>query len=463
MKLSLPIFVLMAMAMAMQMEFAQRVFAQSAVAPTNNVPKFFPYAWTMDTLSNGLRVVTVPTEHKNLVALYLVVRVGSRNEVEEGKSGFAHFFEHMMFRGSEKFTPDQREAIMKKAGAEANAYTSDDRTVYHALFSVQDLEKIMELEADRFQRLKYAEPEYKTEALAVLGEYNKNNANPINKLWEVLRSEAFSTHTYKHTTMGFIQDIRDMPSHYEYSLEFYRRYYRPEYTTLMLVGDVQRENAVELAKKYFGEWERGTYKANITPEPPQKQPHTASVDWPSPTLPYVVVAHHGPAYSDQKKEKAALDFLVPVAFGENSELYQKLVLKEQKVDMLAASFDDQIDPELFTVVARVKDLKDVPAVREAIVATFERFAGERITQEKLDETRAHMRYSTALSWTSAGAIAGFLAPYIALNGTPQTVDRLFSLYQQITPRDIQENAKRYFTSENRTIVTLATKTREETK
>ena len=449
MKLFLPIIAVMAI---------QTVFAQ-----TNGVTKFFPYPWTMDSLSNGLRVVTVPTEHKNLVALYLIVRVGSRNEVEEGKSGFAHFFEHMMFRGSENFTPDQRDAIMKVAGAEANAYTTDDRTVYHALFSVQDLEKIMELEADRFQRLKYAEPEYKTEALAVLGEYNKNSANPMNKLWEVLRERAFTTHTYKHTTMGFIHDIREMPNHFEYSKEFYRRFYRPEYTTLLLVGDIQREKAFELTKKYFGDWERGNQKAAIPLEPQQKQPRTASVDWPSPTLPYVVVAHHGPAYSDQKKEKAALDFLVPIAFGENSELYQKLVLKEQKVDMLMTSFDDQIDPELFAVLARVKEVKDVTYVRDAIVATFERFADERVTQEKLDETRAHIRYSTALGWTSAGAIAGFLAPYVALNGTPQTVDRLFAIYQQITPKDIQDNAKRYFTTENRTVVTLATKPKEEAK
>src|SRR5688500_16825539 len=125
----------------------------NVILRTNGIPRFFPYPWSTDSLSNGLRVVTVPTEHKNLVAFYLIVRTGSRNEVEPGKSGFAHFFEHMMFRGSKNFTPDQRDALMKKAGAESNAYTTDDRTVYHALFSVADLEKIMELEADRFQRL----------------------------------------------------------------------------------------------------------------------------------------------------------------------------------------------------------------------------------------------------------------------------------------------------------------------
>lgn len=440
------------------------LLAHSGLAQqTNGTGKFFPFPWKADALTNGLRVVTVATEHKNLVALYLIVRTGSRNEVEPGKSGFAHFFEHMMFRGSENFTPDQRDAIMKKAGAEANAYTTDDRTVYHALFSASDLEEIMELEADRFQRLKYAEPEYKTEALAVLGEYNKNSANPINKLWEVLRERAFTTHTYKHTTMGFIQDIEAMPNQYEYSLQFYRRYYRPEYTTLLLVGDIEHARAMDLAKKYFGEWKRGNHKPDIPVEPEQKKTQSASVDWPSPTLPYVVVAYHGPAYSDQRKDKAALDFLVPITFGENSELYQKLVLKEQKVDLLSVSFDDQIDPELFAVVARVKDASHINYVRDQIIETFNRFSKELVPQDKLDQTRSHIRYGTALSWTSAGAIAGFLAPYINLGGTPATVDRLFALYQQVTPRDILEMAKKYFVPEARTVVTLATKAREEKK
>jgi zinc protease len=442
----------------------QSTFAQTnSLSRSNTPPKFFPYPWTFDTLTNGLRVVTVPTEHKNLVAFYVVVRTGSRNEVEKGKSGFAHFFEHMMFRGSEHYTPEQRDAIMKKAGAESNAYTSDDRTVFHALFNTADLEKIMELEADRFQRLKYSQSDYKTEALAVLGEYNKNSADPTEKLFEVLRKEAFGTHTYKHTTMGFLADIQAMPEEYDYSLEFYKRYYRPEYCTVLLVGDIARERALALTKKFFADWPRGSYKPEIPVEPPQKQARSASVDWPSPTLPLLVVAYHAPAYSDQKKDAAALDFVVPIAFGENSELYQRLVLKEQKVDVLQASFEDHLDPELFGVIARIKDPKDVNYVRDEIIKTFDRFAKEQISAEKLEETRSHIRYGTALGWTDANAIAGFLAPYLSLAATPETVDRLFALYQQVTARDVLDACKRYFTPENRTVVTLATKPKEESK
>ena len=194
------------------------------------------------------------------------------------------------------------------------------------------------MEADRFQRLKYAEPAYKTESLAVLGEYNKNSADPTRKLDEVLYETAFKKHTYAHTTMGFLKDIQDMPNQYAYSLEFYKRFYRPEYTTILIVGDVTRERALELTKKYFGGWKHGSYVPDIPAEPPQTESRTAHVDWPSPTLPWLAIAFKGPAYSDDTKDKAALDLLSEIAFGQNSELYQRLVLKEQKVDELGGRF-----------------------------------------------------------------------------------------------------------------------------
>jgi zinc protease len=419
--------------------------------------KLIPYDYYIDDLPNDLRVVTIPTDYPNLVAFYIVVATGSRNEVEPGKTGYAHFFEHMMFRGSENYPPGKRDEIMQRAGASTNAYTTDDRTVYHATFSKEDLPEIMKMEADRFQRLKYAEPEYKTEALAVLGEYNKNIAAPTLKLQETLRATAFKEHTYKHTTMGFIQDIEDMPNQFDYSWEFFRRYYRPEYTTILVVGDVKREEVVEMVRANFGDWQRGNYKPEIPREPEQNEPRTAHVDWATPTLPYVTVAFHNPAYSDEQKDYAALDLLSAVAFGQNSELYQKLVLEEQKVDALSPSNPERLDPHLFTVTARVKDAKDVDYVRDQMLATFQRFTSEAMTQKKLDDTRARLRYETALGFDSSEAIAGAVAPFLALRRTPETMDRLFALYDTITPEDVRAIAAKYFTDNKRTIVTLATK------
>src|SRR5678810_1362727 len=113
--------------------------------------KLFPYKYTIDDLPNGLRLVTVPTDFPNMVALYIVVRTGSRNEVEPGRSGYAHLFEHLMFRGSENYTPEQRDLILKKAGAETNASTNQDRTTYYVVFSKEDLDEVFKVEADRFQ------------------------------------------------------------------------------------------------------------------------------------------------------------------------------------------------------------------------------------------------------------------------------------------------------------------------
>src|SRR5690606_5691915 len=139
------------------------------------------------TLANGLRVIAVPTGLPNLVSVQIPVQTGSRNEVEPGKSGFAHFFEHMMFRGTERYPADLYQEVIARTGARQNAYTTDDYTNYHTTFAKEDLETVLEVEADRFMRLSYSEADFKTESRAVLGEYNKSAANPMVKLFEVQR------------------------------------------------------------------------------------------------------------------------------------------------------------------------------------------------------------------------------------------------------------------------------------
>jgi zinc protease len=438
--------------------FALAAIAANVIAvEAQNVRKVFPYDYKINDLPNGLRVITVPTDYPNLVALYTVVGAGSRNEIEPGKSGYAHFFEHLMFRGSENFPPGSFDRIMKKAGASSNAYTTDDRTVYHATFAKEDLDAIMQLEADRFQRLKYEQPEYKTEALAVLGEYNKNSASPTFKMHEVLRETAYKNHTYSHTTMGYLKDIQDYPNQYEYSLQFFNRFYRPEYTTIVVVGDVKPDEVLAMVNKYYGNWQSGDYKPQIPVEPAQEKARSEHIEWTSPTLPYVAVAYRGPAFSDESKDKAALDLLSLIAFGENSDLFQKLVLQEQKADFISPDFDDKINPELFAVYARAKSDVDMNYVRDEIVKTYKRYTGELVPQTQLDQTRSRMRYGFAMAMNSNDAIANTLAPYIALKRTPETLEKLFALYDRITPEDIRAAARTYFQDKNQTVVTLAAK------
>ena len=420
--------------------------------------KVFPYQYKVDDLPNGLRVVTVPTDYRNLVSVYTVVQAGSRNEVEKNRSGYAHFFEHLMFRGSENYAPGRFDEVMKKAGASSNAYTSDDRTVYHETFAKEDLDEVLKLEADRFQRLKFTQEQFKTEAGAVLGEYNKNSSAPTFKMYEVLRETAFKNHTYSHTTMGYIEDIKDYPNNYDYAMQFFKRFYRPENATIIVVGDINQADVLNKIKQYYGGWQRGDdYKQMIPVEPLQKEARSKHIDWASQTLPYVMVAYRAPAFSETEKDKAALDLLSAIAFGENSDIYQKLVLKEQKAVYVAPDADNHIDPELFTVTSQVKNVNDLNYVRDEIVKTFKRFASEKISQKQLDETRSRNRYGFSLAMNSNDAIAGTLAQFVALRRDPQTIDKIFALYDSITPEDIRFYAEKYFKDSNQTIVTLATK------
>ena len=121
---------------------ASLILCLPLLASAQTSRKAFAYDYTIDDLPNGLRVVTVPTDYPNLVALYIVVQTGSRNEPEKGKSGYAHLFEHLMFRGSEHYTSEQRDAIMKRAGADTNASTNQDRTTYYVVFSKEDLDEV---------------------------------------------------------------------------------------------------------------------------------------------------------------------------------------------------------------------------------------------------------------------------------------------------------------------------------
>ena len=262
--------------------------------------RILPFDASERTLANGLKVIVVPTGFPNIVSLQIPVQTGSRNEVEPGKSGFAHFFEHMMFRGTKAYPPDAYQAVVTKAGARQNAFTSDDFTNYHTTFAKEDLETILKIEADRFQNLDYPLEGFKTESRAVLGEYNKNSANPIQKLIEVQRENAFKAHTYRHTTMGFLKDIEDMPNQFEYSKTFFDRWYRPEYATVIVAGDVKADEVFPLVEKYWGSWKTGSYKVDVPAEPPPAGPIVAHVPWTAPTLPWVSVAFRTPAFSEDK-------------------------------------------------------------------------------------------------------------------------------------------------------------------
>jgi zinc protease len=425
---------------------------QTTMTDKQNV---LPFKAVEKTLDNGLKVIVVPTGFPNLVSIQIPVQTGSRNEVELGKSGFAHFFEHMMFRGTKAYPADKYQERLTLAGARSNAYTSDDLTNYHMTFAKEDLEAMLKMEADRFQNLDYSVEDFKTESRAVLGEYNKNSADPSEKLYEVMSERAFTTHTYKHTTMGFLRDIEDMPNQFAYSKTFFDRWYRPEYATVIVSGDVTPEEVLPLVERYWGGWKRGSYKVDIPQEPEPKAPVYAHVAWETKTLPLMFVAFHGPAFSETEKDFVAMDTLVDLWFGPTSDIYKRLVEQEQKVDQFGAHVPASVDPGLVTISARLKNAADAVYVRDQVIAELAKARSTPVDARRLEEAKSNGRYGFMRRLDNTEAIAGTVARFAHHRRSYDTVNALFRAYATLTPADLQAAAQTYFTDNRMVVATLA--------
>lgn len=414
----------------------------------------FPYPYTKHALPNGLTAYIIPMESNGLVAYYSVVRTGSRDEVEPGKSGFAHFFEHMMFRGTIKYPGPVYDSVMTSIGADANAYTTDDYTAYHLNFAKEDLEKVIEMESDRFQNLSYGEREFMTEAGAVYGEYRKSITQPFSVLNEAVQNLAYDVHTYKHTTIGFEADIKAMPQQHEYSKSFFTRFYRPDNVVLLIAGDVDAKATLALLEKYYGTWQKGYVPPAVTPEPPQVAERTTEVTYNGKTLPILDIAYKGDAFAPSDPVYVAALLLEELAFGPNSDLHKKLVLKQQKVQFLAASVPMNRDVPLFEIYTMIKKSDDIPYVRDEIYGAIAKFASEPVDAKKLSDVKKRNKYSFLMNLDTPDDVAGGMARLVAVTGGIEPLEVLYKTMDTVTAQDIMNAAKKYYTAERRTAVLL---------
>ncbi|TMP31340.1 peptidase M16 [Pseudoalteromonas rubra] len=421
--------------------------------------KVFAQDYVLEELDNGLRVMVVKTDYPDVVSLQIPVSVGSRNEVEPGRTGFAHFFEHMMFKGSEKFPQDVYADILKNSGVDNRAYTTNDYTNYHLNFSKEHLDKVLEIKADIFQNLSYSESQFRTEALTVKGEYLKNNASPIRKLLSAVRKEAFDKHTYKHTTMGFFEDIEAMPDQMEYGQIFFERFYKPEYVSIVIVGDVDPQETMAMVKKHWGGWQRGNYVADIPVEPKQQQARYVHEHYEGLPGHWLLVSYKGAAWEPEKKDRAALDLLSQLYFSENSELYQELVVDKQIASQMFSYNPETKDPGLLHVFVKVNEKSDLAVVRDAINRTYANARTELVDSDKLAALKSNRKYSFANGLDSSQAIASMLAEYMHFERDPEVINTLYATSDSITAEDIRDVANRYFVDSGRTTVTMSALTK----
>lgn len=414
-----------------------------------------PHRPVTDRLPNGLTVVTVPFDSPGIVAYYTLVRTGSRDEVEPGHSGFAHLFEHMMFRGTRTMSATEYEHRMQALGADNNAYTTEDFTLYTVTLPASSLEQLVPIEAERFQRLWYTEPVFQTEARAVLGEYNKNAASPLIQMWEVLSEMAFTRHTYGHTTLGYLADIQAMPGYYNYSLRFFRRFYTPDNTAIVVAGDVQRERLLDLIRRHYGRWTGRRDTPRIPTEPEQRGPRSQSLAWVGTSPPRMLIGYRVPAFSVDTVDTAALEVVHALAFSESSDLYQRLVVQERKLLGLESwKGDFHRDPHLFVIEAKLAPETSFEEIERAITEELARIGRGEYPRERIEAVVSHLRYSLAMELQTASDVANTVAMFMAMTGDANTLERYHAQLARVTPDDVARVARTYLVPERRNTVTL---------
>lgn len=445
---------------------------QEAAEPEAPAHPVFPTAPTVERLPNGLTVVSVPWDSPGIIAYYTLVRVGSRDEVEAGHSGFAHLFEHMMFRGTERFPQEAYEARIQGFGADNNAYTTRDFTMYTITGPSAALPQLVELEADRFQRLHYSEEQFRTETGAVQGEYAKSASNPFLQMWEGLSEMAFTRHTYGHTTLGYLRDICAMPDKFEYSQRFFERFYTPDNATIVVAGDIDHARLMELVREHYGAWEGTRDEPRILREPNPRGGQTRHIPWDGSSPPRIFLGYRIPQFEsssrrirdrrESMRDTAALQIVHGLVFSESSPLYQRLVVDEQKaIRLYSWDGDYNRDPGLFIAGAVLKP--DVPfePIIEAIQSELTGVARGHITDERIEAVRSNLRYSLLTGIETPDQAANLVGSFVAAGGDVGALERYLAALAAVDGEDIQRVAQRYLTERRRYVVTLAPRGEDE--
>jgi zinc protease len=378
--------------------------------------------------------------------------VGSKNE-KPGRTGFAHLFEHLMFKGSKNVQPEAHTSMLSSVGGQSNAYTTDDETVFWETVPSQYLPLILWLEADRMATLRVDKETFTNEREVVKEERRMRVDNqPYGRLNEIIYDQAFAVHPYKHATIGSMEDLEAASA--DDVRDFYDTYYVPTNATLVLVGDFDSTQAVQMVSQYLGRVPRPAKAVprDIPVEPPQTKEKRVTLREPWP-LPAVVVAYH--ITSDGNPDSYPLHIASKVlSDGQTSRMYKKLVYEKQMAVAAFGTANLIENPNLYYAVAIVQPGHTPEEVIEALITELDRLKTEPITEHELQRTKNQFARDYILGRQSNQQKAGQLAHAVVIHNDIKTADGEFDIFQNITAADVQRVARTYFRPENRMVLTI---------
>jgi len=430
---------------------AGAILLLAGAAGRDTVVRPAKFDYTMTTLANGLQVVFLEDHSTPIVHLALWYHVGSKNE-KPGRTGFAHLFEHMMFKGSRNVRSDQHPSWITSVGGQANAFTDEDSTVYWETVPAQYLPLILWLEADRMASLEVTEEKFLTEREVVQEERRMRFENqPFGRLPEIIFDKAFKVHPYKHQTIGSMADLQ--AASIADVKEFHSTYYVPNNAILTLVGDFDTKQARALVEQYLGRVPAGKpVPRDIPKEPPHKEEerHVVTESWP---LPAVVVSYH--ITHDGHPDAYPLHVLAKIlSDGDSSRIYRALVYDKQ---IAVAAFGEAKlieHPNLFYAVAIVAPGRKPDDVQKELLAQLDKIKTEGVTADEVNRAKRQFARDYILGRESVQQKALHLAHAVVIHNDIKTADGEFDLFQNVTVADVQRVAKTYFTPQSRMLLTI---------
>ncbi|HUE86348.1 MAG TPA: pitrilysin family protein [Vicinamibacterales bacterium] len=401
-------------------------------------------------LPNGLTVLLHQDRSTPIAHVQLWYHVGSKDE-RPGRTGFAHLFEHMMFKGSKNVEPEQHTSMVSSVGGRANAYTTEDATVYWQTVPAQYLPLVLWMEADRMATLRIDDATFRNEREVVKEERRMRIENqPYGRLNEILFEQAFTTHPYRHPVIGSMQDLE--AATIEDVRDFYRTYYVPSNCTIVIAGDFEIPQAKELVERFLARVPPGAKPVPRDiprePIPTEEKRVTVTEPWP---LPAVVVAYH--ITYDGHPDAYPLHIVSKVlSDGQSSRIYRKLVY-ETGLALTAFGGGNIIEhPNLFFAVAIVNPGQSPAVVEKALIAELDKLKAEPITDRELQRAKNQFARDYILGRESLQDKATHLAHAEVIHSDVTTADGEFDIFQSITLADVQRVAKTYFTPERRVVL-----------
>ena len=406
------------------------------------------------TLANGLRVLMAEDHSAPVINLQMIYHVGSKDE-RTGRTGFAHLFEHLMFKGSAHVAPDEHSRIIESVGGTDNAYTNYDVTGYWQTFPSNYLERVIWLEADRLGSLNVDEANFASEREVVKEERRTRYENtPYGLVAEDLYAAAFQVHPYKQTPIGSMEDLNR--AKVDDVRDFFRRYYRTDNATMIIVGDFQPAQAIAWVEKYFGGIPKpATPIERVTvQEPPQESERRLQKFYGSNSpLPAVVAGYKmPPRYAP---DSYALDLLSNIlSAGESSRLYRKLVYEDQ-IALAAAGFGAFTEhPNLFWAFAVMNQGRSPADGEKAIEAELTRMKNDLVDARELEKAKNQIISNFILGRRTVQQKADAIAEAAVLGKDPNLVNGELDRYLAVTPADIQRVARKYLVPTGRTILVI---------